>query len=349
MRYFGKDNPNYFDMSYVTENRAILLGGVPGSGKDKILKEAILPLGFKEVSQETFGKNDLTGENIVVNGSMADYTQTKHIKTMLESHGYSTLMVFINTSNETSKQRNESRIGKGRVITETKRFAKWKSAQDNLELYDNLFEKVIEVKNDFDANDIGETWLKLMESISGEIAYFTLNDADQKFETMLNEVGGAGNWGTPELTRRYQQDTPGQWPVRKKKVTIMKKKLNTEEGDRIGATFGSDKNAYMTGLGDVNLSSSPFLPSEPVGRWMMKEETKRRFKEKYGPLAEKKIQETAIKLMKHESLEDPYSGSTGGVSSTGGPPEDVRPDVNAEYEKMSFHKYQKNKRKSIRK
>lgn len=348
MRYFGKDNPLYFDMTYVTENRAILLGGVPGSGKDKILKEAILPLGFKEVSQENFRIDDCKGNNLVINGTMSGYDQTKQIKNILESAGYKTMMVFVNTSNETSKLRNEARIGKGRVITETKRFAKWKSAQDNLELFDNLFEKVVEVRNDFNADDIGETWSKLMESVSNEIAYFTLSNMDQKFETMLNEVGGAGNWGTPELTKRYQRETPGQWPVRKKKVITMKKKLNTEDGDRIGQVIGSEKNSYMSGLGDVgvSLSSSPFLPSEPIGRWMVKEETKRRFKEKYGHLAEKKIMETAQKLMRHESLDDPYTGTTGGISSTGGPPEDVRPDIKSEYEKLSFHKYQKSKRKS---
>jgi hypothetical protein len=343
MRWFGKANPDMFGKSYVIENRAILLGGVPGSGKDKILKEAILPIGFKEISQETFRSDMINGEGIVINGTMSQHEKTAQIKNILENAGYKTMMIFVNTSDETSRKRNESRAGKGRVISETVRFDKWKTAQTNLEIYDRLFEKVIEVRNDFNADEIGETWSKLMESVSNEVAQFALNDSDRKFENMLNEVGGAGNWGTAKLTTRYQKDTPGQWPVRKKKVITMKKKLNTEQ-DRIGPTITSDKNAYMSGLGDVNLSSSPFLPSEPIGRWMVKEETKRRFKEKYGVLAEKKILETAAKLMKRESLEDPYTGTTGGVSSTGGPPEDVRPDVKSEYEKLSFHKYQKNKK-----
>ena len=76
------------------------------------------------------------------------------------------------------------------------------------------------------------------------------------------------------------------------------------------------------------------VPSDPIGRWMVKEETKRRFKEKYGPLAEKKLKETAARL--RESLIDPYTGGMSDVSVTGRSPDDRRPDVGAEYEKTSL-------------
>lgn len=351
MRWFGKANPDMFGKSFVIENKAILLGGVPGSGKDKVLKEAILPLGFKEISQENFNAFDCNGDNLVISGTMSGYEQTKQIKNILENAGYKTMMVFVNTSDEVSRHRNEARAGKGRVITETVRFQKWKNAQENLDKYDNLFEKVVEVKNNFDVSYIGEGWDKLMESVSGEIAFFAMNHIDQKFQTMLNEVGGAGNWGTQQLTDRYKHDTPGQEPGKfaKMKVLTLKKKIKKEEvvtGDRIGAVAGSAKNPYMTGLGDADVSMGSFIPMEPlsVQRWSMKEETKRRFREKYGQLAEQKIKETADKLLKKESLTDPYVGGTAMVSATGGPPEDVRPDQNTELEKLSFHKYQKNKR-----
>ena len=345
MRYFGKENPFYFDMSYITE-KAIILAGTPGSGKDKILKEAILPFGFTEVSADNF--HNQTG-NLVVNGT-SDYNTVKEIKEALELKGYETIMVFVNTSNEVSRQRNEARASKGgRVITETVRFSKWKGAQDALDRFDQLFEKVIEVKNDLDLNlnenVIKETYDKLINNVSKEISDFALNEADKRFENMLNEVGGAGNWGTQQLTDRYKADTPGQEPGKFAKMKVLVKKMKTEDstkrvypslpigGDRIGDETGLPKGP---GFGDNQTIDLTGLDRQ-IDRWMVKEETRKRFKAKYGALSDQKIQETAVRLAKMESLDDPFSGTTGGVSSTGGPPEDVRyGSIDAEREKLAL-------------
>lgn len=348
--------------SQTNEDSAIILSGTPGSGKDKILKEAILPFGFKEVSQENFKVEDCTGENLVVNGTMSGYEQTRQIKDILESAGYKTMMVFVNTSDIVSKQRNESRATKGgRVIAENVRFSKWQSAQINLEKYDRLFEKVIEVKNDFDVNDIADTWSKLMESVSKEIVEFTLSDADRNFEQMLNEVGGAGNWGTPKLTKRYQKDTPGQTiGFRPMKVLRFKNKMKNEQknqnkgpspslqisADRIGQEIGFPKSpGFGTPFDDFSVGISPSVINDPIGRWMVKEETKKRFKEKYGKLAEQKIRETAERLKKaqYESLVYPYAGGGQGATPNSGNVEDIRPDVNAEDEKTSLFRKRKHK------
>lgn len=367
MRWYGKANPQCFKMSYVTEQKAIILAGTPGSGKDKILKEAILPHGFTEVSTDTFDIDNIDG-NIVVNGA-ANFEKICSIKEQLENTGYNTIMVFVNTSNETSRQRNEARaIAGGRVINEATRFTKWKIAQDNLARYDQLFEKVIEVKNDLDLNQnqqiIQETYSKLMKSVSKEIAEFALNEADRRFELMLDETysdfspqpknnptGGAGNWGTSKLTDRYKADTPGEQPgVTHKmgyyqpptdKKTQVKVFGNLPKfGDRIGATYTSAKNPSF--VGDITSDQNVFMPSEPmqnwnpIDRWMMKEETRKRFKEKYGKLAEQKLREAAKKI-KSESLIDPYMGSMGATPNSMAQDE-VRPDINAEFEKMSIFK-----------
>lgn len=367
MRWYGKANPAAFKMSYVTEHKAIILAGTPGSGKDKILKEAILPHGFTEISIDRFNISVLEG-NIVLNGT-ADYEKIRYIKEHLENAGYETIMVFVNTSNETSRQRNEARaIAGGRVINEATRFTKWKAAQDNLARYDQLFEKVIEVKNDLDLNQnqqiIQETYSKLMKSVSKEIAEFALNEADRRFELMLDETysdfspqpknnptGGAGNWGTSKLTDRYKADTPGEQPgVTHKmgyyqpptdKKTQVKVFGNLPKfGDRIGPTQTSAKNPSF--VGDITGDQNVFMPSEPmqnwspIDRWMMKEETRKRFKEKYGKLAEQKLRETAKKI-RSESLIDPYTGSMGATPNSMAQDE-VRPDINAEFEKMSIFK-----------
>jgi hypothetical protein len=353
MRWYGKANPQCFSMSYVTEDKAIILSGTPGSGKDRILKEAILPHGFTEINTDTFDIKTVEG-NIVVNGS-AGYERTRHIKEELEGAGYQTIMVFVNTSNETSKQRNEARNDRGgRVINEAVRFTKWKAAQDNLSRYDQLFEKVIEVKNDLDLNQnediIKETYDKLMKSVSKEIAEFALSESDRRFEMMLNEVGGAGNWGTTQLTDRYKKDTPGQEPgfvrpmgyyeTQKKKTKVKVFGNLPKFGDRLGATYTSAKNPSF--VGDITSDQNPFMPNppmanwSPIDRWMMKEETRKRFKEKYGKLAEQKMKEAADKVRK-ESLVDPYMGSMGATPNSM-VQDTVKPDINAEFEKLSIFK-----------
>ena len=358
MRWYGKANPHCFSMSYVTENKAIILSGTPGSGKDKILKEAILPLGFKEVSTENFNAACMT-DNLVINGA-SNYNKIVSIKEELDKHGYETIMVFINTSNIVSKQRNEARgLKGGRVITETVRFAKWKDAQENLDRYDQIFEKVIEIKNDLDLNltedVVQETYRKLIDSVSKEISEFAKNNADRLFENMINEVGGAGNWGTQKQTDKYASDTPGQSPGKPKpmKVLKLKKKMKEEDvkvfgnlpdlGDRLGPTYTSAKNPSF--VGDITGDQNTFIPMEPmqkwsaIDRWAMKEETRKRFKSKYGQLAEQKIKETAEKLRK-ESLTDPFMATIGVTPNTMNQ-DQVRPDINAEFEKMAIFKRNK--------
>lgn len=357
MRWFGKANPHLFDKSHVIESNAIFLGGVPGSGKDKILKEAILSNNYKEVSFNNFKENYIDGDNLVINGTMDSFEKVKYIKNLLENNGYSTMMIFVNTTNETSKQRNEARAVKGgRVINESIRFNKWKEAQINLEKYDKLFEKVIEVKNDIDATNIHETYTKLIQSISDEIQSFFRTKTDVLFEEMINEVGGAGNWGTTQLTDRYKLDTPGQEPGKTRKMGYFKPKNKVKilgttkgiDGDRLESTYTSAKNPSFTGnvTGDVNNYMGPetWQKWSPIDRWSVNEETKRRFKEKYGKLAEQKIKESARKLkLRKESLVDPYIGAPG-VTPNAGNVEDNRPDVNSEFEKLSIYKYRKNKK-----
>ena len=72
----------------------------------------------------------------------------------------------------------------------------------------------------------------------------------------------------------------------------------------------------------------------------MKEETRIRFKEKYGKLAEQKMKETIAKL-RSEGLWDASasSGFTGATPNAGNAGDDgTRPDINAEFEKMAIMK-----------
>jgi hypothetical protein len=364
MRWYGKANPASFSMSYVTENKAIVLAGVPGSGKDKILKETILPFGFTEISSETYTRP--SDRLIVVNGT-SNYERIRFIKEDLEKAGYETIMVFVNTSNDVSRQRNEARADKGgRVINEAVRYTKWKNAQDTLDRYDDLFEKVIVVQNDLDLNQsievIQETHHKLVEMVSEDIRQFSLAPVDKKFENMLerytdfsvnnrqNPTGGAGNWGTSKLADRYKADTPGQIPGKnlemgyyqpKEKITVFGNL--PKKADRLGPTATSAKNPSF--VGDITSDQNAFSIGEPlsnwspIDRWAMREETRTRFKAKYGHLAEQKIKETADKLRREANYDiSSSSGFIGATPNAGNASDDGRPDINAEFEKMAIMK-----------
>jgi hypothetical protein len=200
-----------------------------------------------------------------------------------------------------------------------------------------------------------------VDSIAKEVQDFLSSETDRRFEQMLegysdfdskpknNPVGGAGNWATPKLTNRYKADTPGQEPGKTRKMGYYKPDSVKVFGklrigaDNLGQTFTSAKNPSFVGniTGDVN-PSVPMEPNanwSPIDRWMVKEETRKRFKEKYGKLAEQKLKETAEKL-KQESLVDPYMGSMGATPNASNI-EDVKPDMNAEFEKTSIFKKKK--------
>jgi hypothetical protein len=136
-------------------------------------------------------------------------------------------------------------------------------------------------------------------------------------------------------------------PVVKEKTKVKVFGNLPKFGDRIGPTFTSAKNPSF--VGDITSDQNVFMPGEPISkwspvdRWMMKEETRRRFKAKYGKLAEEKMRETAEKVRK-ESLVDPYMGSMGATPNSM-VQDVVKPDINAEFEKLSIFKKVKAKNK----
>ena len=315
MRYFGRDNPFYFDMQYVCESKAIIIAGTPGSGKDRILKEAILPYDFTEIGADEFHKYELSGD-LVINGMASDYRRVEEIKESLESNGYQTMMVFVSTTNEASKQRNEARASSGgRVITETVRFSKWQNAQENFDRYNQLFENCYKFDNSID-----------LKSASGfEVAQHSLAKrrlAEAVYHFMTEE-GGAGDWGTDKLRDNYANDTPGQIPgkpmimqpldTRPKDAKLLPRPTLPIGADRIGPEAGFPKSPSFGDNSTIDVTGVANF-ADPIARWMVKEETRRRFKEKYGALAEQKIRETAKKLAR-EAYGDAFYGMTSMVSS----------------------------------
>jgi hypothetical protein len=251
---------------------------------------------------------------VIINGTADDYAKVHRIKQLLEQLGYETMMVFVNTSDEVSKNRNIARGQRGgREVPEVIRFAKWTGAQQNMKQYQHLFGGAfVEFDNSMDLhtatpelkklyNDrITQVFRKVRAFVSRPVnnnaaqvwiaqhkAKRGISEMDEKFQNFICEVGGAGNWGTPELTRRYQLDTPGQ------------------EGLIQGFQVGKTVNKEMEEI-----------HNKSIRNWMSKSSTIDRFRKKYGALGERKLYETALKLSR-ESLEGAiYDGQAVQDSST---------------------------------
>jgi cytidyltransferase-like protein len=171
--------------------KAIFLAGGPGSGKDFVMNKALVGNGLREINSDTAFEflmkknnldpmmpekervereivrgraknitskkeiNSLTGRlGLIVNGTADDLEKIKSVKAELEDLGYDTMMVFVNTSDEVSRQRNFERgqAGVRKVPDGTDeqgkpdgsqniRKEKWDLAQKNLGAFMNLFGK----------------------------------------------------------------------------------------------------------------------------------------------------------------------------------------------------------------
>ena len=169
---------------------AVFLAGGPGSGKDYIMKQTLDGHGLQEVNSdvafeflmqkagldfkmpesERMQRDIVRGRakamtkerqrlalagrrGVIINGTADDPEKIATIKKELEDLGYKSMLVFVNTSNEVSKERNVQR-GKsgGREVPEDIRLEKWMDAQRARPALKKMFgeKNFIEVDNSYD-------------------------------------------------------------------------------------------------------------------------------------------------------------------------------------------------------
>lgn len=177
--------------------KAIFITGGPGSGKDIIIREAIPEQKAVELStiqafdylmdkkrlsenSKDFRREAIRNRSpLIINGSADNFDTIFRIKEELEDIGYSTMMIYVNTLNEVSRERNK---GLKRMISESVRQEKWNNAQsskikfyesfedfnlfdnnDNLQIVEESISDVYDHINDFldrdTLNDISKDWL----------------------------------------------------------------------------------------------------------------------------------------------------------------------------------------------
>ena len=179
--------------------KAIFVTGGPGSGKDVIIREAIAESKAVELNsvqgfdylmdkQKLAEKSsDFRREAIrnrgplIINGPADDHSRIITIKEELEELGYETIMVFVNTTDRASQERN---LRLTKMIAESIRREKWELAQSCKESYVQNFDNFIYFDNSSEIEsieeDITETYKKINTFIEsknyGEISYSWLEN-----------------------------------------------------------------------------------------------------------------------------------------------------------------------------
>jgi predicted kinase len=148
--------------------KAIFVSGGPGSGKDLIIREAIAEQKAVEINSNLAisilnDKHKLSEQSrdtrkeairnrlpLIINGTTNEQYNILEIKEELEELGYETMMIFVNTSNDSSKSRN---AGHARMMAESIRQERWEVTQLVAEKFNQEFSKYLEFDNSLDLNE----------------------------------------------------------------------------------------------------------------------------------------------------------------------------------------------------
>ena len=142
--------------------KAIFVTGGPGSGKDIVIREAIaesriVEFNFTQALDILNDKHKLAMKSmnpkseavrnrgpLLINGPADAVDKITNIKEELEELGYDTMMVFVDTTNETSQERNSHLT---RMMAESVRQDKWKKAQENITLFGEMYNNYLTFDN----------------------------------------------------------------------------------------------------------------------------------------------------------------------------------------------------------
>jgi hypothetical protein len=170
------------------KNKAIFVTGGPGSGKDVVIRECIAEQNITEfnltqVMDILNDKHKLAMRSmnprmesirirgpLIINGPADDSSKIAQIKEELEELGYETMMIFVDTTDLVSKERNTLL---SRMMAESIRHDRWAKSQQNIESFTNLFTNFVrfdntgELENKID--DITETYKIANQFLSGGV------------------------------------------------------------------------------------------------------------------------------------------------------------------------------------
>ena len=220
--------------------KAVFLAGGPGSGKDYVMSQTLNGLGLQEINSDVafeflmrragldftmpeYQRQErdllrgrakgmsrerqrlaLAGRRgVIINGTADDPEKIATIKKELEDLGYETMMVFVNTSNTVSRQRNIMRGQEGgREVPESIRLDKWKDAQKVRPSLQTLFgnDKYVEIDN---SNDLRKAPQEVVDSVLGQ--FNQIYKMVRKFARTPSASPEAKQWRQSEIEKRNMQ------------------------------------------------------------------------------------------------------------------------------------------------
>ena len=150
--------------------KALFITGGPGSGKDTVIREAVaekvVEINTIQAYEFLMDKQKLAEQTkderrnaikkrlpLIINGSANDIERIVTIKEELEDFGYETMMIFVDTSDKISADRNQKLK---RMMVEDVRHEKWLNAQKNAQQFEKLFNEFVVFDNtiNLDSADI---------------------------------------------------------------------------------------------------------------------------------------------------------------------------------------------------
>jgi cytidyltransferase-like protein len=201
--------------------KAIFVTGGPGSGKDVVIRESIaseraIELNFTQVLDILNDKHKLAMKSmnprfeavrsrgpLIINGPADDMNKIAHIKEELEELGYETMMIFVNTSNETSKERNSNLT---RMMAESVRQDKWKKAQENITQFSEMYNNLVTFDNtgnlDTKEEDINDIYQSASSFLDSEIINETSLDWLKRNKHII--IGESNVKGTNSKTIQFK-------------------------------------------------------------------------------------------------------------------------------------------------
>jgi len=255
--------------------KAIFVTGGPGSGKDILIREAIpeqksVELNYSQAIQYLGDKqklseksNDYRRESIrnrgplIINGPADDLEKISYIKEELEELGYETMMIFVHTSDEVSRERNSHL---SRMMAESIRRDRWTISQNNMNVFNESFNDFVVFENsdslDSKEEDIHNIYQSTAEFLNNKTVNQTSSDWLQR---RLNN----------NIFEKRRFDTPGPddcIPDARPRIDIKGDQIKGNTNPRKNPngttyTFGSGAGVYAENGPTVKFNPPPKEPN----------------------------------------------------------------------------------------
>lgn len=203
------------------KNKVIFVCGGPGSGKDVIIRNILGNFNITEMDhnkiynslsdKDKISEEVLSNTYILINASAIELSKILYIKEELEEFNYSVMMVFVNTTNEESRRRNEKLK---RSLNESVRFEKWSKSQQNKIIFNDVFENYIQFDNIGTLSTLSKEIVNIMSSVND---FLDINESKLK-KTGLSRAEGPCDI-TPDNSAKEPQSDNIKYDAGKKLKT----------------------------------------------------------------------------------------------------------------------------------